>query len=158
MNSTSPENFKQVKLSLRIIWLALMMGVVTFGGVVVMIVQNQDQADPGEPVKVELGIYIVWIAFTVFNVVASLLIRRLFLAKAQRPIPLQRFVAANIISWALCEAPAFLSLVLCLIPNELFPFVYGAAAALAVMIFSPPKTSLLDDPGSSDTMPLPPSS
>src|SRR5688500_7206503 len=102
--------FRGRLMTLRIIWAALIMGLVMFAGVVLVIGPNRPPQDPSMP---RLLLYMA-IALAAISVPIGFIIRTIIWNKGRGDdglIAAGHYATGNIIFWATCEGPAFFALV-----------------------------------------------
>ncbi len=125
-------NPKTALLNLRIIWFALVMGVVTIGGMLVFLHQSHEpveQKPPGPLTFIACGTMLCAIP-------AGFLVRQAVYRKGAAGgvvLPAQYFTG-NVIAMALCEGAAIQSLILWFTANESWWALIAAAVALAVLV------------------------
>jgi hypothetical protein len=131
--------FRARLMTLRIIWAALLMGVMTFGVLVVLVLgpQRPPPADPSFP---QLLLYIA-IAMAVASMSGGFIARMIIWNKGRNEdgvVAPGDYATGNIIFWATCEGPTFFALVGALLNGGRGPHLIVAAITLAVMILSFP--------------------
>ncbi|WP_339731282.1 hypothetical protein [uncultured Gimesia sp.] len=146
---------EQRLMMMTVIWLALIMGVVTFG-IVVGIIGLKDAADGGLPVITYIGMGMAALMLVLRMIVPNLVARNQFhqtmqAAQAEGNLDekqmlgnfYQIFMVRMILGMALLEGAAMLNLVAVLIENQMLAFV-PVGILLLVMIASVPTKSKLD--------------
>lgn len=146
---------QQRQMMMTVIWLALIMGVVTFGIIVILIGQNKEPGK-GLPVITYLGMSLAALMLVLRMIIPNLIARNQFAQAMQEAREeehqdeeqvlgtfYQIFMVRMIIGLALLEGAAMLNLVAMIIENQKLAFI-PVVILLLVMIASMPTKSKLD--------------
>jgi hypothetical protein len=126
----------------RIIWAALVVGVVLFLAVVLFVVPPQSQPDGGN--------VLLWVAagLTAVNLPLAWIVRSTIHARARgandRVAPGVWFTG-NLVHWALCEGAAFFGAVVTMLSEERFPALVVPLVALGGLLLGYPTGSDLEE-------------
>lgn len=133
-------NPKQVLFTTRIIWGALLAGIVFFAICVAVIINNPDHPQPPKPDSL-FPMLIAEIILTIVTIPLGLFIRgQVFKRHWQENIVTpQGYTTGNIIAWACCKAPAFFSLIVCLIAQTFWPYIIPGIIAFIILLLTWPN-------------------
>ncbi|QNN21412.1 hypothetical protein HED60_03700 [Planctomycetales bacterium ZRK34] len=123
---------KQALLLNRIIWAAIGMGVIVFGGIVIgmgISITGAEGLDDWTPILFYAACAMVATAIPMGLFIRGQIFKRGWVGDVITP---QAYTQGNIIAWACCEAPAFLSLVLVMLSGQITPNIYPAIAAFVM--------------------------
>ena len=112
-------------LTLRIIWFALMAGVVSFAIVVQTVVIPQQQlvplSRPHAKMLVLVNLLLLVIELPVAFLIRAVIFRR---GRTAGGISGNAYVNGNFIFWVCCEVPAFFGLIIAMLCGSLFPTIW----------------------------------
>lgn len=124
----------------RIIWIALVLGVAVFGGVVVVApIEHSRGPSPDLLFWIAVGMAAVMVPI-------SFLLRSVVHGKArtENGVAHGPWLTGNILQWALCEGAAFFGLVVTMMSDALWPALVPPLVALLGMLVGFPAGSDLD--------------
>ena len=142
---------KQALVTVRIIWAALAMGMVTFAGIVIVLAQAPAEAaapaDDADPMFFYAACAMVVMAIPMGLFVRGQIFKRGWVGDVVTP---QAYTTGNIIAWACCEAPVLFALVVVLITGNIMPNVLPAAAAFVMHLILWPNGRAMFTPAKSE--------
>ena len=154
MNDPQPmSDPKQALVTVRIIWGAIAMGMITFAGVVLVMILGSTPDESVAPTG-QLLFYIACgltaTAIPVGLFVRGQVFKRGWVGDVITP---GAYTTGNIVAWACCEAPAIAGLVGCMIAGSLMPNVIPAVAAFVMHLLLwpngramfPPRADVMED-------------
>jgi hypothetical protein len=143
MPTPSPLNPKAALLSLRIIWVALLMGQLGFLGYV-MIQNAQSQREPRvQAVFVAVSTVMLLISVPIGFIVRSIVFKK---ASTNGVVNFAAYQRGNIIFWAMCEGPAFFAIIVIQMTGLLWPCILNLLAAMACQVLTFPTGKPLKAP------------
>ena len=130
----APNSPRGSLVTLRIIWAALLLGQLTFLGIVVWLIRQPGERAPVSP-DLRRTLFILCAAWLVMAVPVGYFIRLKMYEKDRRPdgsVAPASYASGNIIFWALCEGVSLFAIVGILLTREMTPFIYITLIAVAV--------------------------
>ena len=142
---------RKALMTVRIIWVAMLMGQLTFAAIAVGIVTSAAGEAPGDAASVSM-LFIISCAMIVTAIPVGLFVRgQVFKRHWQGDIVTPRgYAGGNIIAFASCEGPVFFSLIVCLIARSFWPYAIPAAAGLVVFLLLWPSGKPMFSPRDAD--------
>jgi len=133
LRKPTEDEINQALMTQRIIWGALLMGVVATAIVMYVIASDREPAEGGSDATLFL---IIVLAFMAMELPIAFVMRTVIWKKAEinGAVPPQAYMTGNIIAWALAEGAAFMAIVLAFIGGQFIPNVWPAGIALAVLL------------------------
>ncbi|MBI1369301.1 MAG: hypothetical protein GC162_11695 [Planctomycetes bacterium] len=136
-NTPSPQ---QTLLVLRIIWGAMLMGILVFAFAAIALAMNENAAKPAMDEAttnllfyISIGLVVVLIPLAMF--MRGQIHKSGWVGDVVTP---SKYAAGNIIAFALCEGPAFFSLIVVLLTHSIVPqIVPGGVAVLFLILMFP---------------------
>jgi hypothetical protein len=120
-------------MALRIIWGAMLMGLIAFLVVVLTIGQNRRPMDP----QFSQILFYIAVAMVVTLVPLGLLIRSIIYSRGRDEsggVSPEAYANGNIVFWATCEAAAFFALVGGLLNGGRGPHLFVGVIAMAILL------------------------
>lgn len=149
LNSLPPA---KALMTMRIIWLALLLGPILFMGVIVLVILPQSrQTTQPQPILTWVSFALLAMTVPVAFVIRGIILRR---SRIEDRIPTSAYSAANIIFWAASEGCALFALVVVMLNRSLWPTIVVAAIALCLQAITFPTGADLvafDESGAAET-------
>jgi hypothetical protein len=143
----APNSPRGSLVTLRIIWAALLLGQLTFLGIVVWLIRQPGARAPVSP-DLRRTLFILCAAWLVMAVPVGYFIRLKMFEKDRRPdgsVAPASYASGNIIFWALCEGVSLFAIVGILLAREMAPFIYITLIAVAVQAINFPTGAPLGE-------------
>ena len=130
---------KTALLNVRIVWGALLFGVIAFMFVVIFLLAG-DQQPPLEP-QTSTIMFIVSLVMLATTVPVGYFVRMQVYKRSWQGdvISPAGYTTGNIILLACCEGPAFFALILVLMNGSFWPAIIPAAIAMGIMVINFPN-------------------
>jgi hypothetical protein len=143
-NSSPPKTLspRTALLTLRIIWLGMIMALVVFLCVVAFVLLP-GRAQPANPRPLLVTVNLVML-LTIVPI--TLVIRGLIFRAGRSPagIRFPAYMTGNIVFWAGCDSVAFSGLVFSIVNGSMWPFIVFVAIAMGLMAITFPTGTALD--------------
>jgi hypothetical protein len=125
----------------RIIWLALILGQVSFGVIIATVILPSHPPVRPQPVLVWVNLFLLVTEVPVMFVIRMLIFRRGTVDGRIRPAA---FGTGNIVFWAGCEAVSFFGLIIVVLTGSWWPTIAIVGVALGLQAITFPVGGRLD--------------
>jgi hypothetical protein len=132
LNDLTP---KKALITIRIIWLALMLGQLTFLVLILAGVLPKQHPVQPQPLLAWINLGMLLTIVPVAFVIRTFIFKR---SEVDGQIPAQAFSTGNIIFWAACEGVSFSGLVFGFVNGSLWPTILIVAVALGLQVLTFP--------------------